>query len=72
MESAIAPVKSSVTVAATVRSPSARSAISSSSRRIAAWLRSFFAAVSASRLRVLCTITRPMRMIEPRANTPST
>ncbi len=62
----MAPVKSSVTVAATVRSPSARSAISSSRRRIAAWLRSFFSAVSASRRLVSRTITRPIRMIEAR------
>jgi hypothetical protein len=39
MESAIAPVMSSVTVALTVRSPSASEPISSSRRRIASWLR---------------------------------
>ena len=47
-ESAMAPVKSSVTEAATVRSPSARLSISSSKRMIAFWLRSFFSAVSRS------------------------
>ncbi len=39
-ESAMAPVMSSVTVAVAVRSPWPRPAISSSSRRMAAWLRS--------------------------------
>ena len=42
MESAIAPVMSSVTVACTVRSPSARLDSSSSSRRMACWFRSFW------------------------------
>ena len=41
IESAIAPVMSSVTVAFTVRSPSASEPISSSRRMIASWLRSF-------------------------------
>ena len=40
IESAIAPVTSSVTVALTVRSPSASEPISSSRRMIASWLRS--------------------------------
>jgi hypothetical protein len=40
MESAIVPVMSSVTVACTVRSPSASGASSSSKRRMACWLRS--------------------------------
>ncbi len=39
-ESAMAPVMSSVTVAVAVRSPCPRPAISSSSRRMAPWLRS--------------------------------
>ena len=61
MESAMAPVKSSVTVASTVRSPSARSPSSSSRRRIAAWLRWFslsssFRRRAASRLR--CSMIR--------------
>ena len=41
IESAMAPVTSSVTEACTVRSPSARFPISFSSRRIASWLRLF-------------------------------
>ncbi|MNG14119.1 hypothetical protein D3C84_978490 [compost metagenome] len=66
------PVKSSVTEAVTVRSPSARSSISSSSRMIAFWLRSFFSAVSRSCRLVSRTITRPMRMIDISAARPST
>ena len=46
MESAIAPVMSSVTVALTVRSPSASEPISSSSRRMASWLRWLRSAVA--------------------------
>jgi hypothetical protein len=45
-ESAIAPVMSSVTVAFTVRSPSASDPISSSRRRMASWLRWFSSAVT--------------------------
>ncbi|MOA28079.1 hypothetical protein D3C78_1490000 [compost metagenome] len=66
------PVKSSVTEAVTVRSPSARSSISSSNRMIAFWLRSFFCAVSCNWRLVSRTITRPIRMIDISASKPST
>ena len=46
--------------------------ISSSSRKIAAWLRSFFSAVEADRRLVSRTITRPIRMIDASARAPST
>ena len=49
IESAIAPVMSSVTDACTVRSPSARLPISFSSRRIASWLRLFSCSLSCAR-----------------------
>jgi hypothetical protein len=49
IESAIAPVISSVTCARDVRSPSARLPISSSSRRIASWFALFCRSLSAAR-----------------------
>jgi hypothetical protein len=49
IESAIAPVMSSVTVAFTVRSPSASEPISSSRRMIASWLRSLSSFVVSKR-----------------------
>ncbi len=51
IESAIAPVTSSVTDACTVRSPSARLPISFRSRRIASWLRLFSCSLSCARTR---------------------
>src|SRR5690606_8590289 len=57
IESAIAPVKSSDTVAYERRSPSAKSAISSSKRKIAFWLRSY----SSCRLDTRCLSDRPRK-----------
>ena len=59
IESAIAPVTSSVTDACTVRSPSARLPISFSSRRIASWLRLFSPSLSNARTRASSRNTLP-------------
>jgi len=60
----MAPVKSSVTtVASVVRSPSARSASSSSSRRMAFWFCSFCSWVSRSRRCEAWYSAKPMSMM---------
>ena len=59
IESAIAPVTSSVTDACTVRSPSARLPISFSSRRMASWFRLFSPSLSRARTRASSRKTLP-------------
>ena len=70
IESAIAPVTSSVTDAVTVRSPSARLPISFSSRRIASWLRLFSCSLSVARTRESSRYTLPIATSVPSASTP--
>ena len=59
IESAMVPVKSSVTVASTVRSPSARSEISSSNCKIACWFLSFICSDSIRLRRVILKLIKP-------------
>ena len=70
-ESAIAPVMSSVTVASIVRSPSDRSTISSSRRRIAAWLRRFCWSANWARSRASRSDARPSISSSTEATIPS-
>ena len=67
IESAIAPVTSSVTDACTVRSPSARLPISLSSRRMASWLRLFSCSLSNARTRASSRNTLPSAISESSA-----
>ena len=72
IESAMAPVTSSVTEACTVRSPSARFPISFSSRRIASWFRLFSCSLSKARTRASSRNTLPSSSSVPSASSAKT